>query len=157
MANEKPQGFVLMEYSAHTQRDPNEVLNRVVSVLRTIDEGGVTNWPSLAEWKARLPAWFVMACAEPMSIEQTAEHVRQMRSLTSDERTKVERALRWALDDWLYWMEPNNRYWFWWNGFVIDDHHIEVTVEADELPFPWESLQWLFRAAGADDLTEKKE
>ncbi len=69
--------------------------------------------------------------------------------MSFEEQDRLERDEPWSLEGWLYWMEPINRFWFWWEACATRDDHAVVAVEVTEWPFPWKALSWLLRAAGA--------
>ena len=85
-----------------------------------------------------------------MSSEQAKLWLVWWKSLPLEEQIRVEIEKDWSLDNWLYWMEPNKRQWFWWDAKVLEEYdHIALAVEVRDWPFPWGALRWLFRAAGA--------
>ncbi len=59
------------------------------------------------------------------------------------------REKEWSLEDWLYWMEPDNRTWTWWDGCEKDSDRLAVALEVSEWPFPWGAFSWLLVATGA--------
>ncbi len=76
-----------------------------------------------------------------------------------DEQVRVNEELRWSLADWLYWFEPKQRFWYWWDAAVKSPELVRVALEVTEWPFPWDSLKslkWLFRAAGAQRVTAEE-
>jgi hypothetical protein len=58
----------------------------------------------------------------------------------------------WSLDNWVHWMRPENREWYWWDAEVVGGAAAVVEVEVDGWPFPWGSLEWLLKAAGANSV-----
>jgi hypothetical protein len=123
---------------------------RVSSVIRTIDEMALTGWPDDDEWQCKLPEWFTAACAPRLTQRQAELWLECWKGLSPDERARTEIENDWSLDDWIYWMKPDNRQWFWWDAALLKEHdHILVAVEVNVWPFPWGSLRWLFRASGA--------
>jgi hypothetical protein len=122
-----------------------EVLARARQVLEAVLRNTKEPWPRLEEWRAFLPTWFVERCAPEMAPDAAAARLK----LSLDERARLEEHEGWSLGAWLYWLEPDERYWFWWDAAVLDKNSIVVAVEVRDWPFPWESLEWLFRAAGA--------
>jgi len=85
-----------------------------------------------------------------MSPEQANKWLSWWRSLPPEEQRKAEIEKDWSLENWLYWMQPSNRQWFWWDAKVLEDYdHIALAIEVEAWPFPWGALRWLFRAAGA--------
>ena len=98
-------------------------------------------------------AWSTSACTSPMTPEQAERWRAWWKELSPDDQTRADIEKNWSLDSWLYWMETNNRQWIWWDAKALDDcAHFLVAVEVDAWPFPWGSLRWLFKAAGASGL-----
>lgn len=150
---EKPGGAGTVRFIAPCPLGAAEVLDRVKSVLQTVDEVALSGGLSDAQWEARLPGWFTARCAPPVSREEAERRLAWEKSLPPDEQARLNRETEWSLDAWLYWLEPSRREWFWWDAKALDDiDHIMVAVEVDGWPFPWDALRWLFKAAGASDL-----
>lgn len=150
---EKPSGVGTVRFVARCPLGATDVLAKVKSVLKTIDEVALTGWLTEEQWPSNLPEWFTSACASPMSQEQAERWLAWWKALPSDEQARAEIEKDWSLDSWLYWMELSNRQWFWWDAKALDDcDHVLVAVEVDAWPFPWGSLRWLFKAAGASAL-----
>lgn len=151
--DEKPGGIGTVRFVARCPLGASDVLTKVTSVLKTIDEVALTGWPTDEQWAVKLPEWFTSACASPMPQEQAEHWLVWWKGLPPDEQARAELETDWSLDSWLYWMEPNHRQWFWWDARALDDGgHILVAVEVEGWPFPWGSLRWLFKAAGASAL-----
>jgi hypothetical protein len=154
---EKPGGAGTVRFIAPCPLGASEVLEKVKSVLRIVDEVTLTGWLSDEQWEARLPDWFTARCAPPVSQEEAERRLAWRKSLPPDEQARVARETEWSLDAWLYWLEPDRREWFWWDAKALDDvDHIMVAVEVDGCPFPWDALRWLFRAAGASELNAEE-
>jgi hypothetical protein len=51
--------------------------------------------------------------------------------------------------DWLYWLEPSERQWFWWDAAVERPDALRVIVEVAGWPAPLGAHDWLLLAAGA--------
>ena len=50
-------------------------------------------------------------------------------------------------------MKRENRQWYWWDAKLANDGaHIFLAVQVECWPFPWGSLRWLFKAAGASNV-----
>jgi hypothetical protein len=151
--NEKPIGVGTIRFVARCPLGAGDVLERVISVLRTIDEVALEGWPTDEQWATKLPEWFTSACASSMTPDEAERWLAWWRGLPPDEQERSEREKDWSLDSWLYWMEPCNRQWYWWDAEVLDDcDHILVAVEVEAWPFPWGALRWLFKTAGASAL-----
>jgi hypothetical protein len=144
-----------VRFIAHCPNGADDVLAKVVSILSIVDETVLlsASWPSDEEWASILPEWFASACAAPMTLQQTEQWLAWWRGLPRDKQAKVENERKWSLDSWIYWFQPENRYWYWWDAKILDDRaHIIAVVQVEDWPFPWGALRWLFRAAGASSL-----
>jgi len=106
-------------------------------------------------WRSLLPSWFIAQCAEEKSKEESAQWMDWWRRLPREEQTRAEREKKWSLNSWLYWFQPDERQWFWWDAAVEDPDTVRVIVEVEGLPFPWGALDWLFRASGATGIQEE--
>ena len=156
--DEKPRGAGTVRFFAPCPLGAAEVLLKVKTVLRIVDEVTLKGWLSHEEWEQRLPDWFTAKCVPPLSQEEAARRLAWRKSLSADEQTQVLREMDWSLRNWLYWFEPDRREWFWWDAKALDDiDHVIVAVEVDGWPFPWDALRWLFRAAGASELNAEAE
>lgn len=147
--DEKPGGIGIVRFNVSTANGAEEVLSRAKEVLRVVDNAVLDGWTRTSESVLQLPEWFTSACAPPMSDEQAEEDLARWRRLPLAEKAK-ESTEGWTLDAWLYWMEADNRQWFWWDAAVLGDQRLAtVAIEVEGWPFPWGSLGWLLRAAGA--------
>jgi hypothetical protein len=151
--DEKPGGAGTVRFVAQCPHGASDILAKVTSLLKTIDEVALNGWPTDEQWAVKLPEWFTSACAPPMTQEKAERWLAWWKGLPPDEQARAEIEKDWSLDSWLYWMEPNNRQWFWWDAKALDDcDHILVAIEVEAWPFPWGSLRWMFKAAGASAL-----
>jgi len=151
--DEKSSGVGTVSFVARCPLGGKDVWARVISVLKIVDETALTGWPTDEQWAVKLPEWFTSSCAAPMTQEQAERWHAWWKGLSAVEQAKAESEKRWSLDSWLYWLQPENRQWFWWDATELgDSDHIIVAVEVEAWPFPWGSLRWLFKAAGASNL-----
>lgn len=133
------------------------VIEKVKSVLNIVDRESLLGWPTDEQWVAILPEWFQSKCAPPMTQEQSEKWLSWWRKLSHEDKIKAENEKKWSLENWLYWMEPDNRNWFWWDANILDGgNRIILEVAVDGWPFPWGDLRWLFIAAGAYDLESEE-
>lgn len=132
---------------AVTGPEPVSVLRRCREVLAVVIDHQAGVWPDVAGWQELLPSWFVEACPEESS-EEADRWLEWWRSLPRDQQFEAERSRAWTLADWLYWLEPAERQWFWWDAKVEGDA-LHVIVELSGWPAPLGALEWLLRAAGA--------
>ena len=149
-ADAKPDGVGIVRFLVRCPSGAEHVLERAKSALEKVDVAALQGWPLNENATPKLPAWFTAVCSADISAEQARQWLAWWQSLPPDEQARAEREKGWSLHNWLYWMEPNNRQWFWWDAMVSKDYeHIALEIEVEAWPFPWGSLRWLFRAAGA--------
>lgn len=149
-SNETPEGIGIVRFIVRCPLGADVVLANAKSVLGLVASKTFGPWPEESEWQRLLPEWFVAACAPPPSQEEAERWLKWWQRLSPPEQAETEINKDWSLDSWLYWMEPENRQWTWWDARVVPDcDHILLAVEVDSWPFPWGALRWLFKASGA--------
>jgi hypothetical protein len=153
--DEVPTGVDLVEVTATGNDKPQVILDRCKSVLMTLLDYPEARWPTTQEWARLLPGWFVAASAPQLSREEAEQWLARWQTLTPAEKAAAEREQRWSLDDWLYWVTPAERQWFWWDAHV-EDGTLRVTVEIIGWPAPLGTLDWLLRAAGATEISHEE-
>ena len=136
-------GFIA-ELEVETDDHSDVVVGRVKEVLGIVLSNATQQ--SLESWKKLLPKWFVLACAD----EITHEEAVRRRNLPMEERERL--AAHWTLSAWLYWFEPEQRFWEWWDVDCISEKSFTVQILVSEHPFPSGALEWLLRAAGATEV-----
>jgi hypothetical protein len=101
-------------------------------------------------WRRALPDRFVKNSAPHPSQDEIARES----ALPLEDRIRLQAERRWSVEMFMNSFLPdlNLRSWSWWDAAVLDPSHIVVAVEVEDWPFPWESLRWLFRGAGAVEL-----
>lgn len=72
----------------------------------------------------------------------------------SEEGPEQARTARWSAEGWLFWLEPDERSWWWWDGRADGPDHLVVEVLTRGHPYGDGSLRWMLRAAGCTDLHE---
>ena len=55
----------------------------------------------------------------------------------------------WTLEGWLYWADPGERPWLWWDARAADADHGTIEIQVADWPTPVAALSWLLLAAGA--------
>jgi len=129
------------------------MIRRVKTVLAVIDETALLgDWPQADQWRSRLPKWFVDACAPAMSELEANTWLIRWKKMSLKERAADEASRLWSLDNWLYWMEPERRAWFWLCADPVSPQEVMFTVDVDSWPFPWDDMKWLWKSAGARDV-----
>jgi hypothetical protein len=151
-ADERPTGAGLVTVSFHAP-DVQGVLDRSRSVMSAVLRAGGGPWPPLQQWTERLPAWFVQACAPERTQDEKQQWLTWWRGLDLEGRAVAERDRRWSLDDWLYYLEPDERQWYWWDAAALSSSEGTVELEVPGWPTPLGALKWLLHAAGADAVT----
>jgi hypothetical protein len=53
------------------------------------------------------------------------------------------------MPDWLFWMTPGERQWFWWESRVDTASTATVVIEVSGWPTAVGALRWLLEVAGA--------
>jgi len=147
---EKPGGVGTVRFLVRCPVGINDVLANAREALKIVNKATLNGWPANRESAPRLPNWFTTACVAEMSPEQAKQWLNWWKSLPPEDQPKAEIEKDWSLENWLYWMEPSNRQWFWWDAKELEEHdHIALAIEVEAWPFPWGALRWLLRAAGA--------
>lgn len=149
---ERPGGVGLIQLTAITPR-PDELLARCRDVLRAVPSTNTRDWPSTDGWARRLPRWFLAGCLPEQSAEQRADRLQRWRALPPSERSAKFHDDPWSLTDWLHWLRPDERTWFWWDGVVHASDQALVDIEVPGWPAPIGSLHWLLHVAGAETVT----
>jgi len=126
---------------------PELLLQRCREVLGVVIDHQAGDWPDVSRWRELLPSWFVEDCVDE-SPEETDRWLEWWRSLPREQQVEAEQARAWSLEGWLYWLEPSERQWFWWDARV-GDGVLRVAVELSGWPAPLGALEWLLRSAGA--------
>jgi hypothetical protein len=124
--------------------DAEQVLRKAKEVMAAVASVDANRWPSTEHWRELLPHWFVERCPP----EPSEEFIAKMLSMPPEGRRALEDRF-WDVESWVHWFRPENRVWSWWDATAIDDNTLVIALEVTEWPFPWGSLKWLLRAAGA--------
>lgn len=132
------------------------VLDRSRAVMLAVLDNGDPQWPSVQRWKDLLPGWFVTACAPERSQQETDEWLAWWRTLGPAEQARADGEQPWELADWLHWLMPSERQWFWWDAVIEAAGTLRVTVEVAGWPAPLGALDWLLRASGAGEVSHQE-
>ncbi|MFH1709166.1 MAG: hypothetical protein ABIF71_14780 [Planctomycetota bacterium] len=155
--NQPIDGMGVIRFNVNGHGNIDLMLTKVKEVLLIVSRYSIdSNWPTELEWRAILPAWFVNSCAPPMSDAEAQKWLQWWRGLSARDQELAEINNKWNLANWLYWMEPTNRQWFWWAARPTSNHDLIIAVEVRDWPFPWGALRWLFITSGAHDVVPEK-
>lgn len=138
---------------ARCSGDAAMVLARTIEVLSIVLSNEQDIWPTISRWRELLPLWFVQACADEQTPQQAEQWLSWWRGLSPNERARAEQERRWTVQNWIYWLQPEQREWWWWDSKVLDANTLLVEVQATDWPHALGALTWLLRAAGAIQVT----
>jgi len=139
---EVPEGF-LVRVMAYTE-DPNGTLSRVRDALRIVIESG----PESHGTAAKLPDWFLAACAPEPTVEEADNALAAWRDDPIGHADDP-----WTAMNWLYCFEPDERSWWWWDATAIGEDGLAISVVVEGHPFGADDLRWLLIAAGAREVS----
>jgi hypothetical protein len=148
-AHEPIPGIGTVSFSVSCDKNSQEVLDRVVSVLEIVCAESEKGWSDTADWRTLLPRQFVDSCAPEMTSLEAQQWLQGWRSLSQAEREADDRIRKWSLSNWIYWLKPSERLWQWWDASVVDSSHIIVRIAVYSWPFGCGAIGWLFRGSGA--------
>jgi hypothetical protein len=151
MSNEKPLGVGTTRFIAWGCGNASEVLEKARSLMILVDQAA-DKWPREDQWLKLLPDWFVKKCSPEITQEEAELELARLSNLAPSEQVEAEENAAWSVSNWLSFLQPENRNWYWWDAKILTSDCVAVAVEVDHWPFPWGSLRWLFRAAGAEKL-----
>ncbi|WPC41181.1 hypothetical protein [Clostridium sp. JS66] len=146
-SDEKVNCESLSMFTIKCNQDSSNVLAKCKEVLKIVLENNENIELTLEDWKKLLPKWFIEKFGKEITQEEAEERIK----LPIEER--MEKA--WRLSAWIYWFEPNERQWYWYDAKVIDNNTIHLLVECEGWPFAWGALEWLFKVCGAIAIEEK--
>ena len=149
---ERPTG-ILLELSAISSGRSREVLTKAREVMKAVLSNS-DPWPDLDDWRHVLPAWFVERSAPEQTKEEAERWLAWWRKLPPEAQAQATEELRWSIADWLYWLEPEQRQWYWWDGRVVDQDTVRIVIDALDSPTALGALEWLLKAAGAERVAE---
>ena len=152
----KATGVGIARFIIRCNNNADEVLNLAKRVLVIVNYNSELVWPSFEEWSKILPNKFVNNCAPELSKSESEKEINYRRSLPWEKQVSLEKNKKWSLGNWLVWLEPETREWFWWNAHKFDGEientHFLIEVTALDDPFTSGALKWLFKACGAIDV-----
>ncbi len=146
---ESPGGLGLIEVEVLAEGSVVDVIEKSKDVLRAVLSMTSDEWRSPVAGTVRLPEWFVAVCAPERSPEVDEQWLVWWRGLDPEAKARAADEKQWTLADWLYWMQPDERQWFWWDAHIDGDGVATVLVEVLGWPSATGALEWLLRAAGA--------
>ena len=152
--SEKPGGLGTVRIIVSCPGNAAEVLSTARSTLIAalkLCEAGVFHADT---WKRELPEEFT----RNSSPHPSNEDIERQMARPLEERIEAQQDAGWSVEMFMNSFSPEVaiRYWQWWDAAILDERHIAVAVEVSEWPFPWQSLRWLFRGSGANDVVAEE-
>ena len=143
-------GIGIVRFDIYCAGNAESVVKRCQEVLRIVlEESDETSWPSDESWYKLLPQWFIERCSRETTKDEDEEYLNWWRELSPEEQERVSREEQWALSEWVAWLQPDERQWFWWEALIENPDKFRLAVEVESWPFAWGALDWLLRASGA--------
>ena len=112
----------------------------------------VEPWPTDESLSAQLPRWFVDACATERGAAEEQRRLTAWRRMSHEEKAANARFVRWTVQEWLHWMCPEECPWTSPRVAADGRDRVRVTLEVDGWPSAHGAVDWMLRAAGADDV-----
>jgi hypothetical protein len=149
-AKEIPSGVGTIRFVIDCPTGSTGVLERVRGLMIDVAIHSAEPWPDTIEWSALLPNWFVAASPPDRTDKEVEAYISEWRKMNPEQQSRTEENRDWPIADWLFWMEPEQRCWHWWDAADMpDSNRILLDVDVESWPFPWGALRWMFKAAGA--------
>lgn len=144
---------ILLDLNAISSGRSREMLARAREVMKAVLLNS-DPWPDLDVWRHVLPRWFVERSAPEQTKEQAERWLAWWRKLSPQEQAQVSEEESWSLAEWLYWLEPEQRQWYWWDARVVDQDTARIVIDVPDIPTALGALEWLLKAAGAERVAE---
>ena len=145
-------GVGIAQLAVYCNGNAAEVLENAKAVMKVICSQCAQGWSDDVDWNSLLPARFVSACAPEMTRERAEKLMKHLQTLSDEEQEAEYKKRPWSLDNWLYWLQPSERAWHWWDAQLEGSDRIIVSIAVESWPFGWGALTWLFRGSGAIDV-----
>lgn len=112
------------------------------------------SWPTISEWIDILPRKFTESFSPELSPTEEKAYIAWLSTLSYEQKMEQARKKeKWRLSDWLIWMEPTERLWFWWGATELgkrtkQDYFLITVNLLDEL-YLTGALEMFFECCGA--------
>lgn len=98
------------------------------------------------------PAWLADKFSKDLSRWETEQWIEKWRNLPDEKKAEFEEASPWQFQDWLYWQFPEKRTWHLRSFRPWQAGTYRLTVLTEDWPTPLESLKFLLRCAGVNNM-----
>jgi hypothetical protein len=146
---------VLIDLQVRAPGRADDVLRRARTVLTNVLEH-IDERPTSEAWRRLLPEWFVQRFVPERTQDEAERWLDWWRTLSPEEKARAQEQ-SWTLLDWLYWFEPEQRTWSWWNATIRDKDTFRLAIAACDSVTPLAAFKWLFRASGAEQISSLPE
>lgn len=150
--SETTPGLPTFRFVVSCDGNAHAVLASARVLMEAVSSRCAEGWPVADNWVESFPSSFLQACGPELTDAEAEAWLRRWDQLSDADRRAEEAERAWSVQDWLYWVSPENRSWLWWDATAVDPETISVAVVASEWPFPWGALAWLFRGNGAREV-----
>ena len=140
-----PKGGRYMTLQVEVLDSEAQLIENILQIMQLVNLNS-RNWLNYEFWKKTLPYWFVDFCSPEMTQLENDEWLAHWRTLNESDKRSVEVRKVWSLADWLYWMDPENRVWFYASLTTPTPQKALITIFTFEETPPIGALEWLIKA-----------
>ena len=90
-------GIGVVRFIVRCPLGAKDVLKYAKSIHEIVLSNSCGQWPEVAEWKQRLPRWFIDACSPPLSQEEAELQLQTWLDLSPQEQAETECEKEWSL------------------------------------------------------------
>ncbi len=150
--------LVAIDYLINSSEEPGQIINRIKEVLLILNKVFLkkSEFESV-NWKNELPKWFIAKFRPERTEKEKKEYIKWWDSLSISNEEKNKQGQKkqiWSLKNWLHWMDPERREWYWYYANILTDDEVILTILVYGHPFPDGALKWLVEAAGCFEIVE---
>lgn len=142
--------LIAVDYLLMCDKNAVDVANRFKEVMIALDQALLKEAsPEKVYWKDKLPKWFTEQCRPERTEEEKQQYLEWWDQLSAEK--KVEEGLKkkkWSLNNWIHWMYPDEREWYWFKSEILSKNSLVLTVLVYGHPYPDGALKWLAYTAG---------
>lgn len=146
----------LSQYSFICESQPDLIVEKIKEILLIIDRISISgdDWPTVEEWKRKLPGWFISKFLPDRTEAQKKEFIEVWDSMDFEKKNTIEnKKIEWRFKNWIYYFDLNNRDFFIEN-MEIGKGNVLLTIVSLDLPFSVGPIDWLIRVSGGSGLVE---
>lgn len=151
---EVPGGIGFAHFVVGCDMNAHRVLEIAKATLLTALQLTKAGTSDMEAWRNKLPRDFVRNSVSHPTVGEVEIAMKKPIA----ERIEANNKSPWSLEMFRNSLTPEleMKKWTWWSCTAINENQIELAVCIDCLPFPWQSLRWLFLGSGALEVVEKQ-